>query len=143
MAEAGGVTAGRAVARTGAAVVATAASRSARTVQAEEAGGLLEGVAAQEVAVRMYAPPGAVGSLGWGAAEDEAAARTAAAGSGRLAETGPAGSDLWRVEGSVPVAVVAGSIFVVVAAAAVVVSCSASDHAIGRSLAGGLARSGG
>lgn len=129
--------AGRAVARTGAAAVATVARRSAGTAQAEEAGGSLEDVAAQEVAGRMYAPSGAVGSLGWGAAEDEAAEQIAAAGTGRLAGRGRAASGLWRAEGSVPV-VAAGSKFVV--GVAVVVSCSASEHAIGRSLAGGLAR---
>lgn len=138
---AGGVKVGRAAARMEGGAAGSAARRSAEAVQAEEVGGLLEDVVAQGAAGgRMYALSGAVGSLGWGAAEDEAAAQTAVAGSGRLAGEDLAAGGLWRAGGSVP-AVVAGSKFVVVVA--VVVLCSGSDHAIGRSLAGGLARSGG
>jgi hypothetical protein len=52
----------------------TAGRQSADFAQAEGVHELLEGVVAQGAAGRMYARPGVVGTLGWGAAEAETAA---------------------------------------------------------------------
>jgi hypothetical protein len=66
---------GQAAART---EVEAAVSRSVDWAGAEGVDVWPEGAAAQGAVGRMYAPPGAVESLGWGAAEEEAVAQTAA-----------------------------------------------------------------
>lgn len=130
----GEATEGQAAARMEDEAAATAGRQSAGFVRAEEVHGLLEGAAAQEVAGRVYARPGVVGTLGWSAAEAETAAQIVAAdiecsAAGDLAARHPE-----LVEDSAPA--VAGSKLVAVV-------LQRWELVLESSLGVGLARSGG
>jgi hypothetical protein len=134
---AGEGTEGRAVART---EVEAAARRSAGCAGAEGVGVELEGAATQgAVGRRMYAPPGAVESLGWIAAENETAALSFADNECRPAGDCPVVRGPWRVGDFVRVVV---DVVVVVAGrrrVSAVVERFGLDHAVVRLSEEGLA----
>jgi hypothetical protein len=132
--EVGVVMAGQVGARMVDAAAAAAAGQRAVAERSEEADAMLEGAAAQVDAVDVR--PDAGKSLGQGAAEAEAAARIAAAGTGCSEAADPAASVPGSAGDAVPVA--GGSM-----AAVVGVQYSGPDCAAERCLGGGLARSGG
>lgn len=127
---------GQVGARMGDGAVVTAACQSVAAVLSEELDAVLEGVADQTAAGRMRGRPDAVGSLGRGAAEDEAVAQIAAADIVCLEAGDPAAIAPGSAGELAPAS--AGSSFVVVG-----LCCLGLVHAVGRFRAMGLARFGG